>query len=772
MIDRFLTIGAVGFAEVLCAVAGPASALAQQTQDTVFYQNGAEQVALAIHLDSMGIQAAPRATEQMITAYFDKLGLTVRRLGPGTYALGLLQPARDKQDLFDRGRDFYLNRPDLFENAGPLARFLGADEAIVLTDQFIVMYHANAPVEVVDSMVTAWRVELLITAPTEPELRLYRVTPNSPGGLMEATAAFQNSPLTKWAYPDFLDGADPAGSDPAEPLPVDPLVANQWHLENSSGADIGATQAWAITTGEPGVVIAVLDNGGFDVDHPDLRPNLWRNEVEITGDSGGMDMDDDDGNGYDDDYHGYNFRPCVNSTSCATAIIPANNNLESSPQKHGTAVAGLAAADGDNGVGVSGVCPDCSLMLITTGGQWGKQLAFRYAQSNGANVINASWTMYLNTALENIIRDVANGSNGYPGIPIVFAIGSGSGNGCGSNGTSYYVVSMDEVFAVGSSNNQDQRVFSSNTGPCLDLLAPGGHGSSDLGITTTDHRGVDSYNPGAGCPRGELTTTEDYTNCFGGTSAAAPIVSGVIGLMLTANPTLTTTQISDILELTAEKIDCAAAQYGGSMTCPSNPNTRSDTHGYGRVDALAAVEKALQMFEDLVSRDGGVEAPSVELGARAGWTRLTGASGGQETEITNAPGGGPTGEPVFHLAWFTGPSAPPARWMWEVQLGSTFISLSNPTSDTSNTVGAIQASYLFNATGPSFYLGPNFAFQHIDSGNAPGATNTFYALGGAVGFRFLPTSHLALRVEGRFRSWTGGGPNEVGMSVGFGVLIP
>ncbi|MCH8114291.1 MAG: flagellar filament capping protein FliD [Chloroflexi bacterium] len=286
MIDRFLTIGAVGFAEVLCAVAGPASALAQQTQDTVFYQNGAEQVALAIHLDSMGIQAAPRATEQMITAYFDKLGLTVRRLGPGTYALGLLQPARDKQDLFDRGRDFYLNRPDLFENAGPLARFLGADEAIVLTDQFIVMYHANAPVEVVDSMVTAWRVELLITAPTEPELRLYRVTPNSPGGLMEATAAFQNSPLTKWAYPDFLDGADPAGSDPAEPLPVDPLVANQWHLENSSGADIGATQAWAITTGEPGVVIAVLDNGGFDVDHPDLRPNLWRNEVEITGDSG------------------------------------------------------------------------------------------------------------------------------------------------------------------------------------------------------------------------------------------------------------------------------------------------------------------------------------------------------------------------------------------------------------------------------------------------------------------------------------------------------
>ena len=107
--------------------------------------------------------------------------------------------------------------------------------------------------------------------------------------------------------------------------------------------------------------------------------------------------------------------------------------------------------------------------------------------------------------------------------------------------------------------------------------------------------------------------------------------------------------------------------------------------------------------------------------------------------------------------------------MWEIQLGSTFTSLSNPPEDSSNTVAAIQAAYLFNAMAPSFYVGPNFAFQHVDTGSS---VNTSYAFGGALGFRYLPTSHLALRVEGRVRNWSSGGPLEIGIALGFGVLIP
>ena len=506
-----------------------------QIRDTVYYQNGAERVALEIPLNWMGVQAAPHASEATIVDYFNGLGLgNVQSLGPGMYAVELSAPLGGSQNTFDLGRELYSSRPDLFENGGPLARFLGTDDAIVLTDQFIVLYHANARDVAIDSLVSAWRVELLMTAPTEPELRLYRVTPGSPAGLMEATAAFQNSGLTKWAYPDYLDPAEPAGPrlagpgpvepNPATPVPVDPLVGNQWHLENSAGADIGATAAWAITSGDPSVVIAVLESGGFDVGHPDLNTNLWRNEAEITGDAGGVVNDDDDGNGYEDDYNGYNFHPCVNATACA---LSGNNDLESWIRTHGTAVAGLAAADGDNGVGVSGVCPDCSLMLLPTGGQFGKELAFRYAQANGADVISASWQMIRSTPLENIVRDVAHGSNGYSGIPIIWSIGNGPEDRCvDTPSQAWQFGSMAEVFSVGGSNDQDTRVSTSNTGSCLDLLAPGGFGASDIGITTTDDRGSEGYNPGTPgtCARGEITNTQDYTNCFGGTSASTPIV--------------------------------------------------------------------------------------------------------------------------------------------------------------------------------------------------------------------------------------------------------
>src|SRR5262249_24455815 len=137
-------------------------------------------------------------------------------------------------------------------------------------------------------------------------------------------------------------------------VPNDTNIADQWHLNNtgqSAGtvdADIDGYEAWDITKGSPDVVIAVL-NTGTQIDHPDLAANIFVNSGEIAGNH-----IDDDGNGWIDDVHGWNFVDDNNDPSPGTDPLG----------DHATAVAGLAAAVGNNSLGVAGVAYQSRILPV------------------------------------------------------------------------------------------------------------------------------------------------------------------------------------------------------------------------------------------------------------------------------------------------------------------------------------------------------------------------------------------------------------------------
>ncbi|UCD29362.1 MAG: S8 family serine peptidase, partial [Planctomycetota bacterium] len=321
-------------------------------------------------------------------------------------------------------------------------------------------------------------------------------------------------------------------------IPNDPDFAEQWHLDNTgqmSGtpdADINAPEAWEITTGDPNIIVAVLDTG-VDTKHPDLVNNLVP----------GYDF-------YDDD----------------PSPAPTNNF-------HGTACAGLVAAQGNNGIGITGVTWNCKIMPIrtSTGTYTTADVAakaFRWAANNGADVITCSFGStdepILNSAIVDVTKPGGIGRNG-KGCVVLAAAGNG-------NGPLDYPARHPDVIAVGATNNKDQRWSYSNYGPELDIVAPGGGLPKDgFPVWTTDITGSAGYRQG------------DYTP-FGGTSSACPVAAGMTALILSIEPELTHDEVHHFLK-------CSAKDLG-------DPG-RDDYYGWGRIDARAALDMVLARRADL-----------------------------------------------------------------------------------------------------------------------------------------------------------------------------
>jgi subtilisin family serine protease len=333
--------------------------------------------------------------------------------------------------------------------------------------------------------------------------------------------------------------------------PNDTDYEDQWHLNNTDNTDINAEDAWDINTGRNDVIIAVCD-GGIDYNHLDLDPGDRSRII------GGTDTGSNDNDPIDD--------------------LPFND--PDSYAGHGTRIAGVIGAITDNDSDVSGVMWNCQIMPIKMVGSGSLTVTYPFgaynwnfsttafpsdvadgidfATNNGADIINLSYGFPdmgypINEVILRIPLLFDAISNAYNNDVVIVASMGNEGNG--SNPTNYPAAFRHEVIAVGATDPDGNRRFSSSTGPHINVSAPG------TGIVTTN--------------RGGGTTS------VSGTSFSAPIVAGVAGLIISQSRdrgfTITNDDVRHILELTADDV--------------TGPGIGFDEEtGFGRVNAFNALQ--------------------------------------------------------------------------------------------------------------------------------------------------------------------------------------
>lgn len=379
------------------------------------------------------------------------------------------------------------------------------------------------------------------------EHRFYVFTWNNPVNATEFVKTIGSSPAVKYAEADMQGAA--AGAQLL--TPNDQYFYNrQWALKNDgtftlstavAGADIDMENAWNIEQGDSTIVLGVIDTG-TKLDHPEFGGRLWTNSGEIAGNN-----IDDDSNGFVDDINGWDFANNDNN--------PVDDN------GHGTNVAGIACATGNNSIGYAGVDWHCKLMTMKglDASSYGYYSwwadAIYYAVDNGVNVLNLSLGGTGSSTLLQTAVNYALNNN----VSVVAA--SGNGN----TGAAFYPAVFAGVIAVGSTDADDSRTVpffwsttsGSNYGSHLSVVAPGNY---IYGLSSSSNTNYGSY--------------------WGGTSQASPHVAGLATLLLAQNPTMTPPQIKSLIEATAEdQVGDPAEDVAGW----------DQYHGHGRINANNAL---------------------------------------------------------------------------------------------------------------------------------------------------------------------------------------
>lgn len=569
---------------------------AQQINDNngrdFFFANG-ERIPLAVALNKIGIVVRD---EEAIAESKQLMSRNRAKAATRTYPRGIVihnldQPLA-REEIVKLARKIKNESNGSILHAGLVATPGRAETPFIVTDEFIVKFKDNVSAAQARAFAERNGVEFVSPLHFVKNQFLLKVTEASRLDALDMANRLHQHNELEFAHPNFVRVVDYR-----QVIPNDTLFGNQWHHDNTgqgSGtvdADVDTPFAWSITQGTPDRIIAVIDDG-FDLAHPDLSPNLWVNAGEIAGN--GI---DDDRNSLIDDVNGADTRNDDGNPSPAF-----------SDENHGTAVAGVVGARGNNMLGVSGSCPNCSLMFIRHGSAVADDSqAFGYAQQMGAHVITNSWGYTIGTptttSVVNAINQAATNGRGGLGCVVLFAMNNINLDDC--IGTTPDISSIPNVIAVSASSNQERKVTESAFGNCMDVIAPTHRGygngtafSGTLNIATTDRSGTNGYNnfdPFTTCPSTEPApgagNARDYTLCFGGTSSATPVVAGVAGLILSVNNTLNRAQVQQLIQDTTDKIQDSTGSYATANGF-SNPAGGVASHGWGRINAYEAVRVA------------------------------------------------------------------------------------------------------------------------------------------------------------------------------------
>lgn len=351
-------------------------------------------------------------------------------------------------------------------------------------------------------------------------------------------------------------------------IPNDESFDEAWWLRR-----ISAPEAWEITRGDTTVVIGIIDTG-IDHTHRDLRGNLWHNPLEV--DSNGI---DDDNNGFVDDIIGWDFVDAPSLPAGGDYLERDNDPMDDFG--HGTYVAGCAASASDNGVCYPSAGFNCRLMALRAGNANGTleeddiASAVLYGVANGASIINMSFGDVVASPLLREVVQIAHNA----GVVLTASAGNGSDEGI------HYPSGFPEVIAVGATDSLDRMASFSNYGPSVDIMAPGDF--------------INSTILGGECGKWAFPS---------GTSYAAPIVAGVVGLVLSVNPELTPDDVLNILQSTADDL---FREGWDSLTVS------------GRVNAWRAVESASAGSAAFAQ----LSAPRMDSGVRGTFAVIGVASG-------------------------------------------------------------------------------------------------------------------------------------------------
>ena len=369
--------------------------------------------------------------------------------------------------------------------------------------------------------------------------------------------------------------------------PTDKRYPEQWHLYHRGGqalaanSHVSAEKAWDITRGDRAITIAVTDDG-FDLNHPDFQGA------------------------------GKIVAPQDLKTRDGLPIPVAQEN-------HGTAVAGVAIAE-ETGEGVVGIAPGCSFMPIQTTGfldDVSIEQLFNWAIDQGADAISCSWSpaatyFPLSRRISRAINRAATQGRNGKGCVVIFSAGNANRPLNGKvresgwprnllSGLTQWLSGFaihPDVITVSASTSLNRKAAYSNWGRSISVAAPSNNAQPNMALAagtfdtpprirqilegravlTSDRTGSAGY------------TTDDYTG-FGGTSSACPLVAGIVGLMLSANPDLTAREVKQILQTTTDRIvDKNPDPQLGQSYGTYDKDGHSLWFGYGKVNAYKAVK--------------------------------------------------------------------------------------------------------------------------------------------------------------------------------------